>query len=59
MADGLYQSVVVFFVPFLAQTYGFPISWTGRDVNSLADFGTTVAVAGIAAANTYVGINTH
>lgn len=59
MFDGLYQSVVVFFVPFAAQIYGLPISWTGRDVNSLADFGTTVAVAAIAAANTYVGLNTH
>jgi phospholipid-translocating ATPase len=59
MADGLYQSLVVFFIPYVALIYGFPISWTGRDVNSLADFGTTVAVAAIAAANTYVGLNTN
>lgn len=59
MTDGLYQSLVVYFIPYLALTYGFPISWTGRDVNSLADFGTTVAVSAIATANAYVGLNTH
>ncbi|KAF9524901.1 phospholipid-transporting ATPase 1 [Crepidotus variabilis] len=59
MLDGLYQSGVVYFVPYLALTLGSPISWTGRDVNSLADFGTTVAVSAIAAANIYVGLNTH
>ncbi|CAA7270411.1 unnamed protein product [Cyclocybe aegerita] len=59
MTDGLYQSGVVFFVPYLAWSLGLPISWTGRGVDSLADFGTTVAVAAIVAANTYVGLNTH
>ncbi|KAF8269428.1 phospholipid-translocating P-type ATPase [Lactarius quietus] len=31
----------------------------GKTIESLADFGTTVAVAAIVTANTYVGINTH
>ncbi|KAJ2916179.1 hypothetical protein MD484_g4258, partial [Candolleomyces efflorescens] len=59
MADGLYQSAVVFFVPFLVWTYGTPNSWTGRTINGLSDFGTTVAVSAIFAANTYVGLNTR
>ncbi|KIK32591.1 hypothetical protein CY34DRAFT_757577 [Suillus luteus UH-Slu-Lm8-n1] len=46
MLDGLYQSAVVFFIPYLS-------------IDSLADFGTTIAVAAIFAANTYVGMNTH
>jgi phospholipid-translocating ATPase len=59
MTDGLYQSCIVFFIPYLVWILGLPTSFTGRDVNSLSDFGTTVAVAAIVAANTYVGINTN
>ncbi|KIP01649.1 hypothetical protein PHLGIDRAFT_32482 [Phlebiopsis gigantea 11061_1 CR5-6] len=59
MLDGLYQSLVVFYVPYLTWSLGPPLSWNGRSVESLADFGTTVSVAAIWAANTYVGINTH
>jgi phospholipid-translocating ATPase len=59
MTDGLLQSVLVFFFPYLVWTLGLPVSFTGRDVNSLSDFGTTVAVAAIVAANSFVGLNTH
>lgn len=59
MADGLYQSAVVFFIPWLVWTYGTPNSWTGKTINGLSDFGTTVAVSAIFAANTYVGLNTR
>ncbi|KAF9033703.1 phospholipid-translocating P-type ATPase [Hymenopellis radicata] len=59
MGDGLYQSAVVFFMPYMIWIFGLPVSWTGKTIDSLADFGTTVAVAAILAANTYVGINTH
>ncbi|KAF5353971.1 hypothetical protein D9756_007010 [Leucocoprinus leucothites] len=59
MGDGLYQSAIVFFIPYLAWTLGAPNSWNGRGIDSLADFGTTVAVAAIFSANTYVGLNTH
>jgi phospholipid-translocating ATPase len=59
MADGLYQSAVVYFVPYAAWTLGPAVGWTGRGIDSLADFGTTVSVAAIVAANTYVGMNTH
>jgi len=59
MLDGLYQSAVVFFIPYLVWTVGVPTSYNGRSIESLADFGTTVSVAAIFAANTYVGISTH
>ncbi|KAF9002486.1 hypothetical protein BDQ17DRAFT_1409499 [Cyathus striatus] len=59
MCDGLYQSVIVFFLPYLVWTMGPATSWNGKGIESLADFGTTVSVAAIVAANTYVGINTN
>lgn len=60
MGDGLYQSAVVFFIPFATWMLSIPtISWNGKGIDSLADFGTTVSVAAIFAANFYVGINTN
>ncbi|KAI0051555.1 phospholipid-translocating P-type ATPase [Auriscalpium vulgare] len=59
MGDGLYQSGVVFFIPYLVWTLGPAVSWNGKGIESLTDFGTTVAVSAIFAANTYVGINTQ
>ncbi|KAH8088928.1 phospholipid-transporting ATPase 1 [Cristinia sonorae] len=59
MLDGLYQSAVIFFIPFAVWTVGSSTSWNGNTIDSLADFGTTVSVAAILAANTYVGINTR
>lgn len=58
MLDGLFQSTVVYFIPYCAWTLGRAVSWNGKGIDSLADFGTTVSVAAIFAANTYVGINT-
>ncbi|KAG6829409.1 hypothetical protein H0H92_004611 [Tricholoma furcatifolium] len=59
MFDGLYQSAVIFFVPYLVWTLGISVSWNGKGIESLSDFGTTVAVAAILAANSYVGISTN
>jgi len=59
MANGLYQSVIVFFIPYLVWTIGTLNSWNGRGINSLADFIMMVAVAAIFLANTYVRLNTH
>jgi phospholipid-translocating ATPase len=59
MLDGLYQSTVVFFFPYMIWSLGLTVSYNGKGIDSLADFGTTVAVAAIFAANTYVGINTN
>ncbi|PCH37130.1 phospholipid-translocating P-type ATPase [Wolfiporia cocos MD-104 SS10] len=59
MLDGLYQSVIVFFIPYLVWTLGLAASWNGKTLDSLSDFGTTVSVAAIFAANSYVGLNTR
>ncbi|KAH7890567.1 hypothetical protein F5I97DRAFT_1798880 [Phlebopus sp. FC_14] len=59
MLDGFYQSAVVFFIPYLVWSMGLATSWNGKGIDSLADFGTTVGIAAIFAANTYVGMNTH
>jgi len=59
MADGLYQSAILFFIPMLC--YGSGHSWDsdGKDTNSLYELGTTIAVAGVFVANLYTGINTR
>ena len=60
MIDGLYQSAVIFFIPYLAWQFGdVAASWNGKDLSALADFGTTASAAAIFAANQYVGINTR
>ncbi|KAG9090083.1 hypothetical protein FRC06_001230 [Ceratobasidium sp. 370] len=59
MFDGLYQSAVVYFIPYFVWTNPPAVSWTGKGIDSLADFGTTVSVAAIFSANIYVGINTR
>jgi len=50
---------VVFYIPYVTWTLGNVASWNGRTIESLSDFGTTVSVAAIFAANSYVGINTR
>jgi phospholipid-translocating ATPase len=57
MFDGLYQSAIVYFLPYLIWSVGLPVSASGKGVDSLSDFGTTVSVAAIFAANIFVGIN--
>ncbi|KAG6909762.1 hypothetical protein DXG01_015478 [Tephrocybe rancida] len=59
MLDGLYQSAVVFFFPYLVWTLGSTVSWNGKGIESLSEFGTTVAVSAIFAANSYIGLNTN
>ncbi|ORY24282.1 hypothetical protein BCR39DRAFT_566635 [Naematelia encephala] len=57
MFDGLYQSAIIFFIPYLA--YGTTWSSTGKGTESLYELGTTIACAGVLTANLYVGINTR
>ncbi|KAF7303863.1 P-type phospholipid transporter [Mycena indigotica] len=59
MFDGFFQSAVMFFIPYCIWTLGLAVSWNGRGIDSLADFGTTVAVAAIFTANSYVGMNSN
>jgi phospholipid-translocating ATPase len=59
MSDGLYQSAAVYFIPYYAWSLGdIIVSWDGRALDGLNDFGTTVSVAAIFSANIFVGINT-
>ncbi|KAF8328106.1 uncharacterized protein EI90DRAFT_2926464 [Cantharellus anzutake] len=57
MFEGLYQSLVVFFVPYFFWSIGPAASHNGRGIESLSDFGTTVAVAAIFSANLFVGLS--
>lgn len=41
MLDGLYQSAIVFFIPYVIWSVGLPVAPNGKEVDSLADFGTT------------------
>ncbi|KIM27890.1 hypothetical protein M408DRAFT_329812 [Serendipita vermifera MAFF 305830] len=59
MFDGFYQSVIVYFIPYLSFSGGAQFSWSGRTLDSLADFGTTVAISAIFSANLFVGLNTR
>ncbi|KAG1739676.1 hypothetical protein EDB19DRAFT_1635625 [Suillus lakei] len=59
MLNGLYQSAVVFFIPYLVWQVGLAVASNGKGIESLVNFGTTIVVAAIFAANTYVGMNTH
>ncbi|WRT67856.1 uncharacterized protein IL334_004830 [Kwoniella shivajii] len=59
MFDGVYQSLVIFFIPYFAYGGGETWSSSGRDTNCLHDIGSTIAVAGVLAANSYVGINSR
>jgi phospholipid-translocating ATPase len=59
MLDGLYQSCVIYFVAYAVWSLDIVVSWNGRSIESLADFGTTISVSAILAANTYVGMNTN
>ncbi|KAG8835462.1 hypothetical protein FRC17_003029 [Serendipita sp. 399] len=59
MFDGFYQSVIVYFIPYLSFSRGASVSWSGKTLDSLADFGTTVAISAIFSANLFVGLNTR
>jgi phospholipid-translocating ATPase len=58
MFDGLYQSAVVYFVPYITWETSTAASWDGRAMDSVLEYGTTVAVSAMLAANFYVAMNT-
>ncbi|BEI88398.1 uncharacterized protein CcaverHIS019_0111160 [Cutaneotrichosporon cavernicola] len=59
MLDGLYQSAIIFFIPYFIYGDGTTWSSSARDTNNLYDLSSAIAAAGIFAANLYVGINTR
>ncbi|KAG0144851.1 hypothetical protein CROQUDRAFT_94523 [Cronartium quercuum f. sp. fusiforme G11] len=58
MLDGTYQSAVSFWIPYFVYFSSPTVSVTGRDV-SIWEFGTTVAVGAVFAANNLIAINTR
>ncbi|KAK4701642.1 phospholipid-translocating ATPase, partial [Phenoliferia sp. Uapishka_3] len=56
MFDGLYQSVIAFFIPLVVFNYSTTLSVTGHDV-SVWEFGTTVAACAVTLCNLFVGIH--
>ncbi|EGG00206.1 putative aminophospholipid translocase [Melampsora larici-populina 98AG31] len=58
MLDGTYQSAVCYWIPYFVYFSSPTVSVTGRDV-SIWEFGTTVAVGAVFAANNLIVINTR
>lgn len=56
MFDGLYQSVICFFIPYLVFAASTSINAGGQDF-SIVEFGTTVAACAVTVANLYVGLH--
>ena len=56
MLDGLYQSIVCFFVPYFVFSLSVSISGGAFDFSRI-EFGTTVAACAVTAANLFVGLH--
>lgn len=56
MLDGLYQSFISFFVPYMVYSLATTLSVTGHDF-SVWEFGTTVAACAVTSANLFVGLH--
>lgn len=57
MLDGLYQSAVVFFVPFIVYYYSTAASTQGYGMDAVVELGTTVAASAVITVTIFVGIN--
>jgi phospholipid-translocating ATPase len=57
MIDGLYQSAICFFVPFLVYYKGGFVTMSGFDLNSTSEIGVFVACATITVSNLYILMN--
>ncbi|KAJ5887422.1 hypothetical protein N7495_007463 [Penicillium taxi] len=59
MADGLYQSVICFFMPYMLYQAANFASDNGRDVSDRSRMGILVATCAVIASNTYIMMNTY
>ncbi|KAK2598922.1 phospholipid transporting ATPase [Conoideocrella luteorostrata] len=59
MIDGVYQSVMVFFIPYLLFTPGKSVTFNGLGLEDRLRFGAYVAHPAILAINGYILINTY
>ena len=59
MLDGIYQSVICFFMPYLLFATGNSVTESGRNINDNKRIGVFVACTAIATVNTYILLNTY
>ena len=59
MADGMYQSIICFFMPYLLYAPANFVNETGRNINDLARIGVLVASCAVIASNLYIMMNTY
>ncbi|CAL5869103.1 uncharacterized protein PFLUO_LOCUS3331 [Penicillium psychrofluorescens] len=59
MADGLYQSVVCFFLPYLLYAPANFATESGRDISDRYRMGVLVGTSAVIASNTYILMNTY
>ncbi|GAB0135335.1 hypothetical protein EsDP_00003677 [Epichloe bromicola] len=59
MIDGVYQSVMVFFVPYLLFIPGKPVTFNGLGLEDRLRFGAYIAHPAIVAINGYILMNTY
>lgn len=57
MLDGLYQSAVVFFVPFVIYYFSTAASTQGYGMDAGVELGTTVAASAVITVTIFIGIN--
>lgn len=59
MADGLYQSVIIFFMAYCLFDSGTFVTSSGQNIDDRERFGVYVAPAAVVAINVYILINTY
>lgn len=59
MADGLYQSVICFFMPYMLYKAANFATESGRDISDRTRMGILVATCAVLASNTYIMMNTY
>ncbi|CAG8334593.1 unnamed protein product [Penicillium nalgiovense] len=59
MGDGMYQSIICFFMPYLLYAPANFVNETGRNINDRARIGVLVASCAVIASNLYIMMNTY
>ncbi|KAH7316446.1 phospholipid-translocating P-type ATPase domain-containing protein [Stachybotrys elegans] len=59
MFDGIYQSVMVFFIPYLVFFQGASVTLSGLDLNDRLAFGAYIAHPTVVTVNMYILLNTY
>src|SRR5438045_9575882 len=59
MGDGIYQSLIVFFMGYLLFMPATPVTENGRGVDDTERMGVFIACSAIAVVNTYILMNTY